>query len=116
MGFSDLLAILLFVVVAPACLVGGAYLILQRLGDNRRFVLVVLAAWYGLTLAWLTLANMLLDPHSAFLASTHVLEMSVLFGLAAFMAVMVLAPLSMALLRLFRLSLGLSKPSRHKWL
>ncbi len=115
MGFSDLLAIVLFMGVAPACLIGGAYLILQRLGDNRRLVLPVLAAWFGLTVAWLTLVNMLLDPHSAFLASTHVLQMSLLFGLGAFAAVMVLAPLSMALLRLLRLGLGVSKPTRHKW-
>jgi hypothetical protein len=105
-GIGNLFKVVLFLITALTCLIGGALFVIFRFGQKERLAFIILAAWYGFTFALLTLLGMLLDPRSVNFSWIYSFQVAGLVGIGTFVFILLLTPINMALLRVWRRSFG----------
>lgn len=105
-GFANTLKSILFVSVGLTCLIGGSLFIIYRYGQNERFSFIILAGWFGFSFALLSLVGMLIDPRSADFSWVYLLKVAGIVGVGAFLFIILMTPIGMAVLQFWRKNFG----------
>jgi len=88
------------------CLGGGSLFIIHRYEQNERFSFIILAGWFGFSFALLSLAGMLIDPRSADFSWVYLLKVSGIVGIGTFLFMILMTPISRAVLQFWRKNFG----------